>query len=102
MKIPIWGLTLQMIFVLFITISNPIRVFIIESYSVYPVALFELSLGVISMLCGIYGIFKKNMTLLSLFIIYFGLLICMFFVFIYLFGEGGMGQPPAIPWLNFE
>ncbi|WP_242485285.1 hypothetical protein [Peribacillus sp. TH27] len=89
MKIPYWGLALQIIFVLSITIFNSFRVIIMEHYSVYPVALFELFIGVISILCGMYGIIKKIKPFLSLFIIIFGLLICFFFTFVYLLPEAG-------------
>jgi hypothetical protein len=97
MEIPFWGLALQIIFVLSITIFNCVRVIIIEHYSVYPVALFEVFIGVTSTLCGMYGIIKKMKPFLSLFIIFFGLLICFFFVFVYLLPEAG--TPPPIPWL---
>ncbi|MFI8495001.1 hypothetical protein ACIGC1_19165 [Peribacillus butanolivorans] len=100
MKIPFWGLALQIIFVLSITIFNSFRVIIMEHYSVYPVALFELFIGVISILSGMYGIIKKIKPFLSLFIIIFGLLICFFFTFVYLLLEAG--TPPPIPWLYSE
>lgn len=100
MKIPYWGLALQIIFVLSITIFNSIRVIIMEHYSVYPIALFELFTGVISILFGVYGIIKKIKPFLSLFIISFGLLICLFYIFVYLLPEAG--TPPPIPWLYSE
>lgn len=102
MKIPFWGLVFQLIFILLITLFNFVRVFIIEHYSVYPIALFELFLGIGSIFCGVYGIIKKVKPFLSIFIIIFGLLICLFFVVIYLIPEMGVGEPAAIPWLYFE
>lgn len=91
------GLRLQIIFILFITIFNVGRVFIIEKYSVYPIALFELSIGIVSFFCGLYSLIKCNKPILSLFVTVFGLFICIFFVYIYLLPEAGI--PPAIPWL---
>lgn len=97
MSIPYWGLVFQITFILSITIFNFLRVYIMEHYSVYPVALTELFIGVISTLFGVYGILKKINPLLSLFIICFGLLICFFFIFVYLLPEAA--TPPPIPWL---
>ncbi|MEH7348500.1 hypothetical protein [Gottfriedia acidiceleris] len=97
MKVPVWGLILQLLFILFNTVFNFLRIFVMDHYSVYPVALFELSLGLSSVFCGIVGIWKREKPLLSVFVILFGILICCDFVFIYLLFEAGI--PPAIPWL---
>ena len=94
------GLMLQVIFILLITILNFARVFIIEIYSVYPVAIFELFLGIASFLCGLYGLIRLIKPKLSIFITLCGLLICFFFVFVYLLPEAGI--PPEIPWLYPE
>ena len=97
MSIPYTGLALQIVFVLFITVFDSWRAFIINHYSVYPPALFELSLGLLSTFLGLYGLIKRDKIKLSLFVTGFGVLICLFFVFIYLLPEAG--TPPAIPWL---
>ncbi|MGQ3381104.1 hypothetical protein ACT6P6_23960 [Priestia endophytica] len=94
------GLTIQIIFVLFITLFNSFRIYIFNHYSVYPPALFELSLGIISMLLGGYGLIKRKNVTLSSFVILFGILICLYFVFVYLLPEAGI--PPEIPWLYPE
>ncbi|MCY8234249.1 hypothetical protein [Priestia endophytica] len=94
------GLTLQIIFVLFITLFNSFRIHIYNHYSVYPSALFELSLGIISMLLGGYGLIKRENVMLSSFVTLFGILICLYFVFVYLLPEAGI--PPEIPWLYPE
>lgn len=91
------GLGLQILYLLILTVFNFVRVFIIENYSVYPMALFELTIGVVSFFCGLYSFIKVNRGLLSLFVTLFGLFICFFFIFIYLLPEAGI--PPAIPWL---
>lgn len=67
-----------------------------ENFSVYPVALFELLLGVVSLICGIIGIVKKANIGLSIIVIFIGIFICFYFVFIYLLGEAG--SPPPIRW----
>lgn len=97
MKYSVIGLIFQLIFVFTITIFNPIRVYVMNQYSVYPVALFELLLGVISLICALVGLIKKEVIGLSLFVFLFSLLICFYFVFVYLLGEAG--NPPEIPWL---
>lgn len=94
------GVTLQIIFVLFITLFNSFRIYIFNHYFVYPPALFELSLGIISMLLGGYGLIKRKNVTLSSFVILFGVLICLYFVFVYLLPEAGI--PPEIPWLYPE
>jgi len=96
MKFTKIGLIFQLIFVLTITIFNPVRVYVMNHYSVYPVALCELFIGLISLICGVMGLIKKETTGLSNFVLIFGLLICFYFVFLYLLGEAG--NPPAIPW----
>lgn len=100
MSVPYIGLALQMIFVLSITAFNSWRVSIMDHYSVYPIALFELSLGVLSALLGVYGLIQRDKIKLSVLVTGFGILICLFFVFIYLLPEAG--TPPAIPWLYSE
>ena len=100
MSVPYIGLALQMVFVLFITVFNSWRVFIMDHYSVYPIALFELFLGVLSALLGLYGLIQRYKIKLSILVTGFGVLICLFFVFIYLLPEAGI--PPAIPWLYSE
>ena len=97
MSVPYIGLALQMVFVLFITVFNSWRVSIMDHYSVYPIALFELSLGVLSALLGLYGLIQRDKIKISVLVTGFGVLICLFFVFIYLLPEAG--TPPAIPWL---
>ncbi|MBM6602436.1 hypothetical protein [Priestia megaterium] len=97
MSIPYTGLALQIVFVLFITVFDSWRAFIINHYSVYPPALFELSLGLLSTFLGLYGLIKGHIITFSLLVILFGILICLFFVFVYLLPEAGI--PPAIPWL---
>ncbi|MDC0705462.1 MULTISPECIES: hypothetical protein [Priestia] len=97
MSIPYAGLALQIVFVLFITVFDSWRASIINHYSVYPPALFELSLGILSTLLGLYGFIKRDKITLSLLVTAFGILICLFFIFIYLLPEAGI--PPAIPWL---
>jgi len=97
MSVPYAGLALQIVFVLFITVFDSWRASIINYYSVYPPALFELSLGILSTLLGLYGLIKRDKITLSLLVTGFGVLICLFFLFIYLLPEAGI--PPAIPWL---
>ncbi|MCR6107858.1 hypothetical protein HXA34_16340 [Salipaludibacillus agaradhaerens] len=97
MSFIIIGLGLQIIFILLITLFNFLRVFVIDNYSVYPIALFELFIGVVSLFCGLYSLIKFKRPLLSVFVILFGLFICFFFIFIYLLPEAG--TPPVIPWL---
>ncbi|MCE4050767.1 MULTISPECIES: hypothetical protein [Bacillaceae] len=99
MKISFLGLLLQIVFVLLITMFNHVRVFVMEQYSIYHVALFELFIGLGSFICGIIGLVKKENIMLSFFVMGFGLLICIYFVFIYLLGEAG--NPPPIRWLYF-
>ena len=70
-----------------------------EQFNVYPVAFFELFLGLASFGCGIYGILKRVNPLISVFVSLFGVLIFNF-VFVYLLPEAGI--PPAIPWLYSE
>jgi hypothetical protein len=70
------------------------------NYSVYSVALFELCLGVLSLICGAYGLFKKVNYKLSLGVTIFGSLICLWFIVLYLLPEAGI--PPAIPWFYNE
>ncbi|WP_028391054.1 hypothetical protein [Bacillus cihuensis] len=100
MSIPVWGLILQVLFILVISIFNNIRIFVLEHFSVYPVALFELFLGLVSFVCGIYGIIKRVNPLLSILVSLFGVLICLYFVIVYLLPEAGI--PPAIPWFYSE
>ncbi|MCR8847917.1 hypothetical protein NQ095_05820 [Rossellomorea sp. SC111] len=102
MKIPIpyWGVVLQIIFILSITVFNYIRIIVMHQYSVYPVAFFELSIGLLSVLIGIYGLIKKNKPVLSFFNTSIGLLICFFFYVVYLLPEAG--TPPPIPWIYTE
>jgi len=88
------------LFMLFISVFNFIRIFVMEQFSVYPVAFFELFLGLASFVCGIYGILKRVNPLISVFVSLFGVLICVFFVFVYLLPEAGI--PPVIPWLYSE
>ncbi|MGG4491009.1 hypothetical protein [Metabacillus idriensis] len=99
-KMTIWGLALQSVFILLITIFNPLRIAVMEVCSVYPVALFELFLGAVSLICGIYGLSKRNMPAVSVFVAAFGVLICFYFIFVYLLPEAG--TPPPIPWLYNE
>ncbi|WP_019392803.1 hypothetical protein [Priestia filamentosa] len=94
------GLTLQIIFVLFITLLNSFRIYILNYYSVYPPAIFELSLGIISMLLGVHGLIKRKKVMISSLVILFGILICLYFMFVYLLPEAGI--PPEIPWLYSE
>ena len=68
-----------------------------EQFNIYPVAFFELFLGLASFVCGIYGILKRVNPLISVFVSLFGVLICVFFVLVYLLPEAGI--PPVIPWL---
>jgi hypothetical protein len=100
MKVPYWGLVLQIFFVLFITLFNSLRVMVMEHYSVYPVALIELFIGVLSTLMGLYGMVKKIKPFLSSCIFSFGLFICFFFFVVYLLPEAG--TLPPIPWLYSE
>ncbi|RDW17676.1 hypothetical protein CWR45_10035 [Oceanobacillus chungangensis] len=67
-----------------ITIFNFIRIYVIEHLNVYPVAFFELFLGLASFVCGIYGILKRVNLLNSILVSLLGVLICVFFVFVYL------------------
>ncbi len=72
-----------------------------EHFSVYPVAFFELFLGLAtSFVCGIYGIIKRVNPLLSILVSLLGVLICLYFVIVYLLPEAGI--PPAIPWFYSE
>jgi len=71
-----------------------------DHYSVYPIAFFELFLGVVSFICGLLGFIKKTSIGLSILVMVLGVLICFFFVFVYLLGEAGM--PPAIRWFYAE
>lgn len=96
MSIPFFGLILQIIFFLSISIFNFVRVYVIEHFSVYPVAFFELFLGILSFICGLLGLIKKANIGLSIMVMLFGMLICFFFVFVYLLGEAGI-EPP-IRW----
>ncbi|WHY93131.1 hypothetical protein QNK12_06490 [Neobacillus cucumis] len=100
MKLLYLGLTLQTIFLFWIILLNSVRVYFMEHYTVYSVAFFELFLGVASFICGIIGLIKKANMGLSIMVMVFGVLICFFFVFIYLLSEAGI--PPAIPWLYSE
>lgn len=65
-----------------------------EHFSVYPVAFFELLLGMVSLICGLLGLIKKANIRLSIFVLVVGLLISFYFVVIYLLPESGI--PPAI------
>ncbi len=96
MNIPFFGLVLQCVFILSISILNFARVYVMEHFSIYPVAFFELFLGVASFICGLLGLIKKVNIGLSSLVIVMGLLICFFFVFAYLLGEAG--TPPPIRW----
>lgn len=100
MSIPFWGLLLQTVFILSITIFSFIRSFVFDNYTVYILAFFDLFIGLASALCGLYGLISETRQLLSLIILLFGLLICFFFIVAYLLPEAGM--PPAIPWLYPE
>ncbi|AMQ05418.1 MULTISPECIES: hypothetical protein [Sporosarcina] len=100
MSIPVLGLILQVFFMLSISVFNFIRIFVMEQFNVYPVAFFELFLGLASFVSGIYGILKRINPLISIFVSLFGVLICVFFVFVYLVPEAGI--PPVIPWLYSE
>jgi hypothetical protein len=97
MEITYLGLFFQIIFFLLITVFNFLRIYIMNHLSVYPVALFELFLGLASFICGIIGLIKKTKISFSIIIMLFGIVICVYFVFVYLLGEAGI--PPAIPWL---
>ncbi|MDQ0225708.1 phosphoglycerol transferase MdoB-like AlkP superfamily enzyme [Metabacillus niabensis] len=90
------GLILQIIFFLFISVFNSARVYIIEHFSVYPIAFFELFLGVASLVCGLLGLIKKENIVLSIFVLVLGFLISFYFVFVYLLPEAG--TPPVIRW----
>ncbi|PAD69809.1 hypothetical protein CHH83_07250 [Bacillus sp. 7586-K] len=90
------GLILQIIFFLFISVFNSARVYIIEHFSVYPIAFFELFLGVASLVCGLLGLIKKENIVLSIFVLILGFLISFYFVFVYLLPEAG--TPPVIRW----
>ncbi|RAS81326.1 hypothetical protein [Priestia endophytica] len=94
------GFILQIIFVLFITLFNSLRIYLFEHYSVYPPALFELLLGILSILLAGYGLIKREKVLLSSFVLLFGIFIGLYFVFVYLLPEAGI--PPEIPWLYPE
>jgi hypothetical protein len=83
-----------------ISVFNFIRIFVMEQFNVYPVAFFELFLGFASFSCGIYGILKRVNPIISVYVSLFGVLICLFFVFVYLLPEAGI--PPVIPWLYSE
>ncbi|MFJ7976780.1 hypothetical protein JNUCC23_10355 [Peribacillus sp. JNUCC 23] len=101
MSIPVRGLILQALFILVISIFNNIRIFVMEHFSVYPVVFFELFLGLAtSFVCGIYGIIKRVNPLLSILVSLLGVLICLYFVIVYLLPEAGI--PPAIPWFYSE
>ncbi|KMY50148.1 hypothetical protein [Peribacillus loiseleuriae] len=100
MSIPVWGLILQVLFISVISIFNNIRISIMEHLFVYPVAFFELFLGLASFVSGIYGIIKRVKPLLSILVSFFGVLICLYFVFVYLLPEAGI--PPVIPWFYSE
>ncbi|PGT15369.1 hypothetical protein COC96_19795 [Bacillus cereus] len=97
MNIPFLGLILQIIFFLSMTLFSFVRVYFLDNFSVYPVALVDLFIGLTSFICGLYGVIKKIKPFLSLFVIISGLFICFFFIFVYLLPEAG--TPPAIPWL---
>jgi hypothetical protein len=97
LSIPVLGLILQVLFMLSISVFNFIRIFVMEQFNVYPVAFFELFLGLASFVCGIYGILKRVNSLISVLVSLFGVLI---FVFVYLLPEAGI--PPVIPWLYSE
>ncbi|UCZ53440.1 hypothetical protein LGQ02_01165 [Bacillus shivajii] len=97
MKVLYVGITFQFIFMLLMTFLNFARIYIIEHYSVYPIALFELFLGIASIVCGVYALMKRVKPILSFFVVMFGFFICFMFVFMYLLPEAGI--PPAIPWL---
>lgn len=96
MKIPYVGIGLQFIYLALLLFFNDIRIMIMEQYSVYPIALFELMLGVVSFLLGVYGVVKKINLSLSVLVSFLGIIICFLFVFMYLLPEAGI--PPAIPW----
>jgi hypothetical protein len=94
------GIVFQLLFVLLLTVGNFVRIFIIDHYSVYPIAFFELFLGIGSLSCGVYGLIKTEKPILSLWLICFGLLICVFFIVVYLLPEGDI--PPEITWFYSE
>ncbi|MFS0667203.1 hypothetical protein AB1L12_04635 [Peribacillus frigoritolerans] len=100
MKLVHLALVLQVIYILLMTFFNFVRIYVMDHYSVYLVAFFELFLGIASFICGLLGAIKKESIGLSIIIMIFGLFICVFFVFIYLLGEAGI--PPAIPWFYSE
>ncbi|PYZ96342.1 hypothetical protein CR205_11470 [Alteribacter lacisalsi] len=100
MKIVLLGLVSQIVFILFISVFGFIRLSMYHHFGVYSVALPELFLGVISFLCGVYGLFKKVNYKLSLPVTIFGFLICLWFIVLYLLPEAGI--PPAIPWFYSE
>ncbi|MFK3959861.1 hypothetical protein [Guptibacillus hwajinpoensis] len=91
------GLFLQLFLLLFVTMLNGLRTSLINHFSIYPVALMELTIGVISLCFGVYGLIQSKNSALSWIIVIIGGLTCFLFIFVYLLPEAG--TPPLIPWL---
>lgn len=96
----LFGLILQLIYVLSITVFNFVRIQVMEQFSLYPIAFFELFIGAASFICGLIALKKQANRILSFFVMALGILITFLFVFIYLLPEAGM--PPPIPLFYSE
>ncbi|WLR59224.1 hypothetical protein [Guptibacillus hwajinpoensis] len=97
MSIPSVGLFLQLFLVLFVTSLNGLRTSLMNHFSIYPVAFMELTIGLISLCFGLYGLIQSKTSTLSWIVVIIGAMTCFLFVFVYLLPEAG--TPPLIRWL---
>lgn len=95
MRIVNLSLLLQLLYILFYLLQ--IRTIVLERFGIYAVAYTELTLSIISLLLGIIALILKVWSKRTIFVISFGVLMCLWFIVIYLLPESDI--PPVIPWL---
>ena len=90
MRIVNLGLLLQLIFISFYLFQ--IRTFVLQRFGIYAVAYIELVLTIGSLILGIIAIIFRIWTKRTIFVISFGVLMCLWFIVIYLLPESDI--PP--------
>lgn len=88
------GLLLQAIYILFYLLQ--IRTFVLQQFGINAVAYTEFTLIMMSLMVGIIAFIHRGWSKRIKFVISFGLLLCLWFIVIYLLPEGDI--PPALPW----
>lgn len=87
------GLIVQLIYISFYLFQ--IRTFVYQWFGVYVVVYIELVLIIGGLISGIIALILRVWIKRTIFVISFSLLLCLWFIVIYLLPESGI--PPALP-----